>query len=97
MTNTDLNGKLPPVSQKIAERRMRLTGYCVRHPEKMAFHLVVWESIHAHSSRKRRPVSYIDNIRSDWPGGRAGHQECDGGQRELKWDCQWYSAGRSVD
>ena len=37
ITNVNLYGKLPRLSDKIRQRRMRLAGHCVRHPELSAW------------------------------------------------------------
>jgi len=43
MTNEDLYGNLPRISNKIRERRLRLAGHCVRHSELEVSNLVLWE------------------------------------------------------
>ena len=43
MTNEELYKNLQNVSKKIAERRLRLAGHCLRHPEEIASHLVLWQ------------------------------------------------------
>jgi len=41
--NADLYAGLPKVSIKVRERRMRLAGHCVHHPELAANPLILWE------------------------------------------------------
>ena len=65
MTNVELYGELPPVSEKIAMHRLRLAGHCVRHKEEMASDLVLWEPTHGRPSRGRKHLTYIDTIRKD--------------------------------
>ena len=65
MTNEQLYGNLPPVTSKIAARRLRFAGHCTRHPEEIASQLVLWEPLHGHVSRRRKPVDYIDLIKRD--------------------------------
>ena len=65
MTNEQLYGNLPPVTSKIAARRLRLAGHCIRHPEEVASQLVLWEPLHGHVSRGRKPVDYIDQLKRD--------------------------------
>ena len=65
MTNVELYGELPPVSEKIAMHRLRLAGHCVRHKEEMASDLVLWEPTHGRPSRGRKHLTYIDTLRKD--------------------------------
>ena len=66
LTNIQLYGDLPPVSCKVAERRMRLAGHCVRHPnEEVAGHLVLWQPKHGHRKQGRRSKNYIDTLLDD--------------------------------
>ena len=51
---------LPRVSVKIRERRMRLAGHCVRHPELVVSPLVLWEPIDRNMSKGRRRLTLID-------------------------------------
>ena len=43
ISNSDLYGDLPKVSDKVAWRRLGLAGHCQRHEELPAHHLVLWE------------------------------------------------------
>ena len=43
ISNVDLYQKLPPVTQTIRERRLKLSGYLVRHDEELAHNLVLWD------------------------------------------------------
>jgi len=43
MTNDDLYGNLPRISNKIRERRLGLAGHCARHSELEVSNLVLWE------------------------------------------------------
>ena len=65
MTNQELYGNLPKVTSKIAMRRLRLAGHCVRHPEEIASQLVLWEPSEGRTNRGRKPVDYIDLIKRD--------------------------------
>ena len=51
-----LQNDRPRVGDKVAARRMRLSGHCQRHP-----YLVLWEATHGHRSRGR-PKSTLDDI-----------------------------------
>ena len=65
MTNDDLYGNLPKISEKIRERRLRLSGHCMRHQEEEASKLILWEPRQGHTKRGRRARTYIDNIKAD--------------------------------
>ena len=43
MTNEERYKNLQNVSKKIAERRLRLAGHCLKHREEIASHLVLWQ------------------------------------------------------
>ena len=64
-TNEQLYGQLPKISTKIRQRRMRIAGHCVRHPEEMAHKLVLWEPTEGKRNRGRRSTTYIDNLLHD--------------------------------
>ena len=64
-TNESLFGNLSKVSQKVLQRRMRLVGHCVRHPEESASQLVLWQPTEGKRSRGKPATSYIDNLMAD--------------------------------
>ena len=64
-TNERLYGNLPPVSSKVRNRRMKLAGHCVRHPEEEASKLVLWQPTIGQARRGRRAVTYIDTLMRD--------------------------------
>ena len=63
--NLDLYGDLPPVTNKIRERRMRLAGHCVRHPELEASKLTLWEPTHGKARRGKKRTTFVDMLRRD--------------------------------
>ena len=63
--NVDLYGNLPRLSDKIRERRMKLAGHSVRHPELVASGLVLWEPAHGSRSAGGRRATYIDALKRD--------------------------------
>ena len=63
--NVDLYGNLPRLSNKIRERRMKLAGHSVRHPELVASGLVLWEPAHGSRSAGGRRATYIDALKRD--------------------------------
>ena len=64
LTNQRLYGELPPVSSKVAHRRMLIAGHCVRHEEE-ASKLVLWQPLQGQRKRGRRTLSYIDTLMED--------------------------------
>ena len=64
-TNATLYGELPPLSSKIAARRLRLAGHCYRHPELSAKKLVLWEPTHGHRGRGRPRTTYVNTLCRD--------------------------------
>ena len=65
LTNDELYQELPRVSEKVAQRRLRLAGHCIRHKEEVASDLVLWEPTEGQPGRGRRQKSYIDNLLED--------------------------------
>ena len=65
MRNVDLYGKLPRLTDKIRQRRMRMAGHSVRHPELVASELVLWEPAHGSRGIGRRRATYIDSLKRD--------------------------------
>ena len=65
LTNEELYGGLPKVSSKVASRRMKLAGHCIRHPEEEASKLVLWEPTKGKRNVGKQAVSYIDNLKKD--------------------------------
>ena len=63
--NVDLYGNLPRLSDKIRQRRMGLSGHCVRHPELSASELILWEPSHGRRDRGRPHITYIDTLKRD--------------------------------
>ncbi|KAI8500943.1 hypothetical protein Bbelb_210380 [Branchiostoma belcheri] len=56
---------LPAVTDKIRERRMKIAGHCIRHPDILASSLVLWEPLKGKRSRGRPRVTFLDNLRKD--------------------------------
>ena len=65
LPNTELYKGLPRISNKIANRRMRLAGHCHRHPELPANQVILWEPKHGHRRRGRPPANFIDTLKRD--------------------------------
>ena len=58
-------GKLPILSTKIAERRLRLAGHAARHPELTLNKVLLWEPLHGTSRRGRPKQTFVDVLRRD--------------------------------
>ena len=66
LTNQQLYQDLPSVAKKVQQRRMKLAGHCIRHPEISAYHLILWEPTSKGNRGRGRPrITYLDNLRSD--------------------------------
>ena len=63
--NSELYGKIPLVTDKIASRRLKLAGHCYRHPELSAQPLVLWEPTQGRANRGRPRCSFISNLKRD--------------------------------
>ena len=61
----ELYGELPQITETIAERRLRLAGHCVRHPEREASKLILWTPTGGKPSRGRKQLSYIEVLKRD--------------------------------
>ena len=65
ISNYKLYGKLPKVTSKIRERRMKLAGHIWRHNDLVAHEVLFWEPKHGQRSRGRPTKSYVDILRQD--------------------------------
>ena len=63
--NDILYGKLPAISLKIKERRMRMSGHCYRYTEEIASKLILRKPQDGHTRRGRYRISYIDKLLAD--------------------------------
>ena len=48
------------ICKKSAERRLRLAGHCLRHPEEIASNLVLWQPTIGRTIRGRKTIAYVD-------------------------------------
>ena len=64
-TNAELYGNIPPVSNKIASRRMQLAGHCHRHPELCTSKLVLWQPTRGRRGRERPKQDYVSTLKRD--------------------------------
>ena len=65
ITNRAVYGRLPRVSSKIQQRRMKLAGHVQRHDDLTAHKLLLWEPSHGYRGRGRPALTFVDTIRSD--------------------------------
>ena len=65
LTNVKLYGDLSQVTSKIQQRRLRLAGHCIRHPEEIANKLVLWEPLDGTRNRGPQKTTYVDNLLRD--------------------------------
>ena len=65
LTNRELYGNLPKVTEKIKERRQKLARHFARHSEEVASNLVLWKPSHGKPIRERKRKSYLDNLMND--------------------------------
>lgn len=65
ITNRVVYGRLPRVSSKIQERRMKLAGHVQRHDDLIAHKLLLWEPSHGARGRGRPTLTFVDTIRGD--------------------------------
>ena len=64
-TNEELYGNLQKILWKIAERRCKIAGHCVRHPEEKASKTILWEPTEGSFRRGRTTITYIDVLKRD--------------------------------
>lgn len=64
-TNEELYGELPPISEVIAERRLRFLGHVWRSEEQTIHSLLLWEPQHGRRSRGRPKITFCDQICDD--------------------------------
>ena len=64
-TNTELYGKILPLSNSIQERRMRFAGHCWRSKNEIVSNVLLWQPEHGKTSRGRPVQTFIDQLRDD--------------------------------
>ena len=53
VSNAELYGDLPRVSLTVRQKRMRLAGHVIRHPELSLSKVILWKPVHGHRGRGR--------------------------------------------
>ena len=64
-TNKRLYDGLPKLSEKLQERRMKLAGHLVRHPEEAAHDIVLWEPLHGDPKRGAPTMNFVKQLKRD--------------------------------
>ena len=64
MTNEELYGNLPKISQRIRLRRIRFAGHCFRSEEPVSKR-IPWAPKHGHKKPGRPALTYIDILKMD--------------------------------
>ena len=65
MTNKELYGDLPKLSQKIRERRGRFAGHFFRNKNEPVSRLIHWIPKHGRRKPGRPPLTYVDVLKHD--------------------------------
>ena len=65
LTNEQLYGGIPKLTEKIRARRLQLAGHCFRHPELPAHDVLLWRPTHGRRSRGRPAATYTTNLLKD--------------------------------
>ena len=65
LTNEQLYGSLPKISEKIRRRRLKLAGHCRRSDGEIAANLVLWTPKHGQRKQGRPALTYIDLLKKD--------------------------------
>ena len=63
--NSTLYGKLPKVTEKIRQRRLKLVGHCLRHKEEMAHNLVCWSPTYGKRKRGKPAMTFVRQVEAD--------------------------------
>lgn len=65
ISNQELYGDLPRVSQKIRERRCRFAGHCFRSADEPVSRLLHWNPTHGKRRQGRPSLTYVDVLTQD--------------------------------
>ena len=65
LTNEQLYGNIPRVTEKIRARRLQFAGHCFRHPELPAHDVLLWQPTHGRRSRGRPAASFTKLMLKD--------------------------------
>ena len=65
ITNQQLYGDLPKITNKIRVRRLPFAGHCCRSSDETVSRLLLWNSKHGKRTPGRPSLTYIDQLRLD--------------------------------
>ena len=65
VTNEDLYGNLPRLSEKLRRRRLQFAGHCYRAKDEAVSKTVLWTPTHGRKSRGRPSKTYVDLLSDD--------------------------------
>ena len=65
VSNANLYGDLPKVKFKVMQKRLRLAGNAIRHPELPLSKVILWKPVHGHRGRGRPRATFVDNLLID--------------------------------
>ena len=65
MTNQDLYGDLPKVSEKIRKRRLQFAGHCMRRTGQVITDVLLWKPLHGKRSVGRPITTYVNLLCQD--------------------------------
>lgn len=65
MTNKELYGSLPPISQTIKMQRMRFAGHVWRNKDELASDVLLWQPTHGKQDPGRPKRTFIDQLTDD--------------------------------
>ena len=65
ITNEQLHGDLPKVSDKIKKRRLQFAGHCLRSSGQVVSDVVLWKPVHGKRGAGRPIMTYVDLLCQD--------------------------------
>ena len=65
MSNKDLYGKIPKITDTIREQRLRFSGHCWRSKNEVVSDVLLWLPIHGRRSRGRPTTTFVDPLMED--------------------------------
>ena len=82
ITSKELYSDLPKVSDKVAARRLKLAGHCLRHLELPSSSLGLWEPTQGKKSQGQPAKTMVDTLKKDTGMANTGElrtlmQDCD--------------------
>ena len=68
LTNKELYGKIPLVSNSIKQQQIRFAGHCWRSKEELAGDVLLWTPMHGRRTSGSPKKTYIDQLIMDDTG-----------------------------